>query len=84
MARYDGWDDPSSALDAMPSSLTATVLRGQGEMDLLLAVSRELRTRVGRLVCDAYPTGGRLAVQIAHRSGPDRDLWPCPAPRPAP
>jgi NADP-dependent aldehyde dehydrogenase len=55
----------------MPSSLTATVLRGAGETDLPLAVSQELRARAGRLVYDAYPTG--VAVSWAqHHGGP----WP--------
>ncbi|MFD2094197.1 aldehyde dehydrogenase (NADP(+)) [Blastococcus deserti] len=71
VARYDGERELFAALDAMPSSLTATVLRGEGETDLPLAVSQELRTRAGRLVYDAYPTG--VAVSRAqHHGGP----WP--------
>jgi NADP-dependent aldehyde dehydrogenase len=71
VARYDDEKDLFAALDAMPSSLTATVLRGEGETDLPLAVSQELRTRAGRLVYDAYPTG--VAVSWAqHHGGP----WP--------
>ena len=71
VARYDGDKELFAALDAMPSSLTATVLRGQGETELPLAVSQELRTRAGRLVYDAYPTG--VAVSWAqHHGGP----WP--------
>jgi NADP-dependent aldehyde dehydrogenase len=71
VARYDGEDELFSALDAMPSSLTATMLRGAGETDLPLAVSQQLRTRAGRLVYDAYPTG--VAVSWAqHHGGP----WP--------
>ncbi|MGY2128222.1 aldehyde dehydrogenase (NADP(+)) [Blastococcus sp. SYSU DS0617] len=71
VARYDGEGDLFAALSAMPSSLTATVLRGSGETDLPLAVSQELRTRAGRLVYDAYPTG--VAVSWAqHHGGP----WP--------
>ncbi len=71
VARYDGEKELFAALDAMPSSLTATVLRGEGETDLPLAVSQELRTRAGRLVYDAYPTG--VAVSWAqHHGGP----WP--------
>jgi NADP-dependent aldehyde dehydrogenase len=55
----------------MPSSLTATVLRGQGETELPLAVSEQLRPLAGRLVYDAYPTG--VAVSWAqHHGGP----WP--------
>jgi NADP-dependent aldehyde dehydrogenase len=71
VARYDGEEQLFSALEAMPSSLTATMLRGEGETELPLAVSQQLRTRAGRLVYDAYPTG--VAVSWAqHHGGP----WP--------
>ncbi|MCW2684329.1 MAG: aldH [Blastococcus sp.] len=71
VARYDDEKTLFAALEAMPSSLTATVLRGEGETELPLAVSQELRTRAGRLVYDAYPTG--VAVSWAqHHGGP----WP--------
>lgn len=71
VARYDGADELFAALDAMPSSLTATVLRGRGETELPLAVSEQLRPRAGRLIYDAYPTG--VAVSWAqHHGGP----WP--------
>jgi NADP-dependent aldehyde dehydrogenase len=71
VARYEGEKELFAALDAMPSSLTATVLRGAGETELPLAVSQELRGRAGRLVYDAYPTG--VAVSWAqHHGGP----WP--------
>jgi NADP-dependent aldehyde dehydrogenase len=71
VARYDDEKELFAALDAMPSSLTATILRGAGETELPLAVSQELRTRAGRLVYDAYPTG--VAVSWAqHHGGP----WP--------
>ena len=71
VARYEDEKALFAALDAMPSSLTATVLRGAGETELPLAVSQELRTRAGRLVYDAYPTG--VAVSWAqHHGGP----WP--------
>jgi NADP-dependent aldehyde dehydrogenase len=71
VARYDDEAELLGALDAMPSSLTATVLRGQGETQLPLAVSEQLRPRAGRLVYDAYPTG--VAVSWAqHHGGP----WP--------
>jgi NADP-dependent aldehyde dehydrogenase len=71
VARYDGEAELFGALEQMPSSLTATVLRGAGETELPLAVSEQLRTRAGRLVYDAYPTG--VAVSWAqHHGGP----WP--------
>jgi NADP-dependent aldehyde dehydrogenase len=71
VARYDGDAELFDALDALPSSLAATVQRGEGETDLPLAVSERLRPRAGRLVFDAYPTG--VAVSWAqHHGGP----WP--------
>jgi NADP-dependent aldehyde dehydrogenase len=71
VARYEDEKALFAALDDMPSSLTATVLRGEGETELPLAVSQELRSRAGRLVYDAYPTG--VAVSWAqHHGGP----WP--------
>ncbi|SCF38972.1 NADP-dependent aldehyde dehydrogenase [Micromonospora purpureochromogenes] len=71
VARYEGEAELLTALEAMPSSLTATVLRGRGETELPLAVSQQLRPRAGRLVYDAYPTG--VAVSWAqHHGGP----WP--------
>jgi NADP-dependent aldehyde dehydrogenase len=71
VARYDGEAELFSALAAMPSSLTATVLRGSGEIELPLRVSERLRPLAGRLVYDAYPTG--VAVSWAqHHGGP----WP--------
>ncbi|MFI2651852.1 MULTISPECIES: aldehyde dehydrogenase (NADP(+)) [Micromonospora] len=71
VARYDGTADLFGALAEMPSSLTATVLRGQGETELPLAVSAKLRPRAGRMIYDAYPTG--VAVSWAqHHGGP----WP--------
>jgi NADP-dependent aldehyde dehydrogenase len=71
VARYSDEKDLFAALAEMPSSLTATVLRGAGETELPLAVSQELRSRAGRLVYDAYPTG--VAVSWAqHHGGP----WP--------
>jgi len=71
VARYEAEDDLFAALHTLPSSLTATVLRGKGETKLPLAISEEVRGLVGRLVYDAYPTG--VAVSWAqHHGGP----WP--------
>jgi NADP-dependent aldehyde dehydrogenase len=71
LARYDGEDELFATLQAMPSSLTPTLLRDQGEADLPLAVSQQLRPRAGRLAYDAYPTG--VVVPWAqHHGGP----WP--------
>src|SRR3712207_7019036 len=46
VARYDGEAELFAALEQMPSSLTATVLRGEGETDLPLAVSDRKSTRL--------------------------------------
>lgn len=71
VARYEDDDALLASFTALPSSLTATVLRGAGEVELPLAVSQALRSRAGRLVYDAYPTG--VAVSWAqHHGGP----WP--------
>ncbi|WP_346618407.1 aldehyde dehydrogenase (NADP(+)) [Blastococcus montanus] len=71
VVRYAAESELFVALDRMPSSLTATVLRGTGETALPLAVSERMRCRAGRLLFDAYPTG--VAVTWAqHHGGP----WP--------
>ncbi|HEU4347738.1 MAG TPA: aldehyde dehydrogenase (NADP(+)) [Actinoplanes sp.] len=71
VVRYDGEAELFSALEALPSSLAASVLRGQGERELPVELSRRLRPYAGRLVYDAYPTG--VAVSWAqHHGGP----WP--------
>jgi NADP-dependent aldehyde dehydrogenase len=71
VARYAAEDDLFAAFRALPSSLTATVLRGEQETQLPQAISQQLRGLAGRLVYDAYPTG--VAVSWAqHHGGP----WP--------
>jgi NADP-dependent aldehyde dehydrogenase len=71
VARYDDEAELLSALTTLPSSLTATVLRGQGERELPLELSRRLRPYAGRLIYDGYPTG--VGVSWAqHHGGP----WP--------
>jgi NADP-dependent aldehyde dehydrogenase len=71
VARYSAEDDLLEAMQRLPASLTATVLRGRGESDLPGRVAQSLRHRAGRFVFDAYPTG--VAVSWAqHHGGP----WP--------
>jgi NADP-dependent aldehyde dehydrogenase len=71
VVRYNGEQELMSTLDRLPSSLTATVLRGSGETELPGEVCARLRHRAGRFVYDAYPTG--VAVSWAqHHGGP----WP--------
>jgi NADP-dependent aldehyde dehydrogenase len=71
VARYQDEAELMSALEALPSSLTATVLRGEGERELPLELTRRLRPHAGRIVFDGYPTG--VGVTWAqHHGGP----WP--------
>ena len=72
VARYHAEDDLFAAFRALPSSLTATVLRGKRRnASCRRAISQQLRGLAGRLVYDAYPTG--VAVSWAqHHGGP----WP--------
>ncbi|WP_127502121.1 aldehyde dehydrogenase (NADP(+)) [Actinoplanes solisilvae] len=71
VARYEDRADLFAALDRLPSSLTATILRAAGESDLPAELTRRLRPRAGRLIYDGYPTG--VAVAWAqHHGGP----WP--------
>ncbi|OLF09936.1 aldehyde dehydrogenase (NADP(+)) [Actinophytocola xanthii] len=71
VVRYEGEGELFAALEGLPSSLTASVLRGREETELPLALARRLRPLAGRLVFDAYPTG--VAVSWAqHHGGP----WP--------
>jgi len=71
IARYTDEADLFTALGKLPNSLTATVQRGPGEVDLPAELSRRLRPLAGRIVFDGYPTG--VAVSWAqHHGGP----WP--------
>jgi NADP-dependent aldehyde dehydrogenase len=60
-----------AALGNLPSSLTASILRGQDEVDLPSAVAARLRPLAGRIVFDGYPTGVSVAW-AQHHGGP----WP--------
>ncbi|GAA3388889.1 aldehyde dehydrogenase (NADP(+)) [Cryptosporangium minutisporangium] len=71
VARYRDEHELLAAIDVLPSSLTATIHRGPDETALPARLSRRLRSRVGRLIYDGYPTG--VAVSWAqHHGGP----WP--------
>ena len=71
VARYVDENDLFAAIEALPSSLTATVHRGPGETDLPGELARRLRPHAGRFIYDGYPTG--VAVSWAqHHGGP----WP--------
>lgn len=71
VSRYSDERDLLTALAKTPASLTATVMRGSAETELPAEVGAALRSRAGRLIYDAYPTG--VAVAWAqHHGGP----WP--------
>ena len=71
VVRYEDEKQLMAALEEVPSSLTATVQRGEGETDLPGTVAQALRPLAGRILFDAYPTG--VAVSWAqHHGGP----WP--------
>ena len=71
VVRWSTEAELETALRRTPPSLTVTVLRGAGEVDLPQRLSPLLRERAGRLVFDAFPTG--VAVSWAqHHGGP----WP--------
>jgi NADP-dependent aldehyde dehydrogenase len=71
VVRYSDETQLLAALRRTPSSLTATVMRGEGETELPGRVSRLFQQTAGRFVFDAYPTG--VAVSWAqHHGGP----WP--------
>ncbi|MGN6129250.1 MAG: aldehyde dehydrogenase (NADP(+)) [Nocardioidaceae bacterium] len=71
VARYDEVKDVATAVDRMPSSLTATVHAEDEETDLLVDLSRILEPHAGRLVFNGYPTGVRVSW-AQHHGGP----WP--------
>ena len=71
VARYDGVDDLVSALELMPSSLTATVHAEDDEASTVAELSQLLEPLVGRLVYNGYPTGVRVSW-AQHHGGP----WP--------
>ncbi|NAZ85962.1 aldehyde dehydrogenase (NADP(+)) [Kineococcus indalonis] len=71
VVRYEDEKQLIAALEDFPSSLTATVQRGEGETELPATLARALRPLAGRVLFDAYPTG--VAVSWAqHHGGP----WP--------
>lgn len=71
VVRYSSDAELSATLEAMPASLTATILRGTQETEVPARVVESLRDRTGRLIFDGFPTG--VAVSWAqHHGGP----WP--------
>src|SRR4029450_8533579 len=71
IARYRDDAELRAAIEALPSSLTATVHRGPGGTGLPAALPSRRGARVGRSVYDGFPTG--VAVSWAqHHGGP----WP--------
>ncbi|MGI4895093.1 MAG: aldehyde dehydrogenase family protein, partial [Janthinobacterium lividum] len=71
VVRYEDEADLLLALREVPASLTATVHRGAGEVELPALIVDRLADKAGRFLFDAYPTG--VAVSWAqHHGGP----WP--------
>lgn len=71
VVRYADEEDLLAVIRRLPSSLTATVHRGEGETALPRVLATEVAERAGRIVFDGYPTG--VAVSWAqHHGGP----WP--------
>lgn len=71
VARYRDQHELVDALAALPASLTTTVHAGDGEHHLPALLTSVLRSRTGRFIFNAYPTG--VAVSWAqHHGGP----WP--------
>jgi NADP-dependent aldehyde dehydrogenase len=71
VVRYADEPELFAALRTLPSSLTASVLRGRDETTLPAAVAGQLRPLAGRIVYDGYPTGVSVAW-AQHHGGP----WP--------
>jgi NADP-dependent aldehyde dehydrogenase len=71
VVRYADEAELFAALGALPSSLTASILRGRDETALPAALGQRLRPLAGRIVYDGYPTGVSVAW-AQHHGGP----WP--------
>jgi NADP-dependent aldehyde dehydrogenase len=71
VVRYADEAELLAALRTLPSSLTASILRGRDETALPAAVAERLRPLAGRIVYDGYPTGVSVAW-AQHHGGP----WP--------
>lgn len=68
---YRDLDDLRPALEALPGSLTGSVHAGASDDDAATEVAAILRTRVGRLVYNGWPTGVAVCWAM-HHGGP----WP--------
>ena len=71
IALYDTVDEVTTALSAVPDSLTATVHAEDSEWEALAPVVTDLEDRVGRVVFNGFPTGVRVSWG-QHHGGP----WP--------
>jgi len=68
---YESHGELLASLGRLSGSLTGTVHRGRGETGLPSEVAAVMRSKVGRLIFDGYPTG--VAVEWSmHHGGP----WP--------
>lgn len=71
LAFYDDEEQISTALDAVPDSLTATLHTASHETEARERLTALVADRVGRIVYDGYPTGVRVGW-AQHHGGP----WP--------
>lgn len=71
IARYSQLGEVSSALRAIPDSLTATVHSEPSELDQITTLVEELQDASGRVVFNGFPTGVRVSWG-QHHGGP----WP--------
>ncbi|HZE39474.1 MAG TPA: aldehyde dehydrogenase (NADP(+)) [Stackebrandtia sp.] len=71
LARYRDASELDGAIDALPSSLTATIHAEPDDSAAVAELSQRLRAKAGRVIYDGFPTGVRVAWAQTH-GGP----WP--------
>jgi len=62
----DSLDDLIATLDVLEGNLTATVLAGDGELDVAARVYAVLREKAGRLIWNGFPTGVEVVHAMQH------------------
>lgn len=66
LVRTRSEDDLVAVLDRLPGQLSATLHFAPDEAEVAQRVARVLTTRVGRLVCNGYPTGVEVGPATVH------------------
>ena len=69
VVNYDDAGQLIEALGRLEGSLTATVQAGTGEVDLPSRIVDAMRSKVGRVIFDGFPTGVAVAWAM-HHGGP--------------